>query len=74
MKLIVVRDDGSTSEYEDVLDFGVIDKDYVQFIADDYDVELTDKQFNDIANMLQGYEELATNQDVRDTVLEVLGK
>lgn len=74
MKLIVVRDDGSTSEYEDVLDFGVIDKDYVQFIADDYDVELTDEQFNDIANMLQGYEELATNQDVRDTVLEVLGK
>lgn len=74
MKLIVIRDDGSKDEYDDVVDFGIIDKEYVQSVAEEYDAELTDEQISEVHEKIAYNSELATYEELREVVAMVLGK
>lgn len=74
MKLIVIRDDGSKDEYDDVVDFGIIDKEYVQSVAEEYDAELTEEQISEVHEKIAYNSELATYEELREVVAMVLGK
>lgn len=74
MKLIVVRDDGSRDEVDNVIDFGYIDKDYVQSVAEEYDAELTEEQIAEVRSKIAYNSDLATYDDLREVVAMVLGK
>lgn len=74
MKLIVIRDDGSKDEYDDVVDFGIIDKAYIQSVAEEYDAELTEEQISEVREKIAYNSELATYEELREVVAMVLGK
>ena len=74
MKLIIVRDDGSRDEVDNVIDFGYIDKDYVQSVAEEYDAELTEEQISEVHEKIAYNSDLATYDELREVVAMVLGK
>ena len=74
MKLIVVRDDDSRYEVDNVIDFGYIDKDLVQSVAEEYDAELTEEQISEVRRMIADYSDLATYDELREVVAMILGK
>lgn len=74
MKLIVIRDDGSKDEYDDVVDFGIIDKSYIQSVAEEYDAELTDEQISEVHEKIAYNSDLATYDELREVVAMILGK
>ena len=73
MKIIVVKDDGSISVTENVLDYNLIDVDLIQKIAaDDFETELSQDEIEEVENSLSSWDELPDLYQLQGIIQDVI--
>ena len=73
MKVIVVKDDGSISVTENVLDYNLIDVDLIQKIAaDDFETELSQDEIEEVENSLSSWDELPDLYQLQGIIQDVI--
>lgn len=73
MKIIVVKDDGSISVTENVLDYNLIDVDLIQKIAaDDFETELSQDEIEEVEDSLSSWDELPDLYQLQGIIQDVI--
>ena len=73
MKVIVVKDDGSISVTENVLDYNLIDVDLIQKIAaDDFETELSQDEIEEVEDSLSSWDELPDLYQLQGIIQDVI--
>ena len=73
MKIIVVKDDGSISVTENVLDYNLIDVDLIQKIAaDNFETELSQDEIEEVEDSLSSWDELPDLYQLQGIIQDVI--
>lgn len=73
MKIIVVKDDGSISVTENVLDYNLIDVDLIQKIAaDDFETELSQDEIEEVEDSLSSWDELPDLYQLQGLIQDII--
>lgn len=73
MKVTVVRDNGHVVEYDNVVDYGIVDNDEIEAACDAAEVTFSDEIVNEVKRRCENASHLYNFDELVDVVLDING-